>query len=99
MERADLTPDLVRCLVATIEPAWAALPVRPVERDGWDHATFRLGDAMSVRLPTADGYVPQVEKEARWLPVLARSLPLPVPEPIAQGRPACGFPRPWSVNR
>ncbi|MFN8621832.1 MAG: aminoglycoside phosphotransferase family protein, partial [Chloroflexota bacterium] len=77
----------------------AALPVRPVERDGWDNATFRLGDAMSARLPTADGYVPQVEKEARWLPVLARSLPLPVPEPIAQGRPACGFPRPWSVNR
>jgi aminoglycoside phosphotransferase (APT) family kinase protein len=99
MDRRALTTSLVRCLVARSFPAWADLPVRPVERDGWDNATFRLGDDLSVRLPTADGYVPQVEKEHRWLPVLGRALPVPIPEPIAIGAPGCGFDRPWSVRR
>jgi hypothetical protein len=31
--------------------------------------------------------------------VLARQLPLPIPEPLAKGEPGCGFPRPWSVYR
>jgi hypothetical protein len=29
--------------------------------DGWDNRTFRLGDAMSVRLPSAEAYTAQVE--------------------------------------
>src|SRR5271154_5510117 len=41
----------------------------------------------------------QVDKEHRWLPVLAPQLPLPVPEPLAKGEPGCGFPRSWSVYR
>lgn len=52
---------------------------------------------MSVRLPTADEYAAQVDKEHRWLPVLAPELPLAVPQPLARGVPGCGFPRPWSV--
>lgn len=99
MDRPRPNADLARCLVARSFPDWADLPVRPVARDGWDNATFRLGDALSVRLPTADGYVPQVEKEHRWLPVLARSLPVAIPEPIAVGEPGCGYDRPWSVRR
>ena len=54
---------------------------------------------IDVRLPSAPGYVPQVEKEHRWLPMLARQLPLPIPEPVAKDQPGCGFPRPWSVYR
>ncbi len=54
---------------------------------------------MSVRLPSAEQYVPAVHKEQRWLPVLAGQLPLPVPEPLAVGVPGCGFPWPWSVYR
>ena len=57
-------------------PEWAHLPVRPVELDGWDNTTFRLGDSLSVRLPSADGYTAQVDKEQRWLPFLAPQLPL-----------------------
>ena len=52
---------------------------------------FRLGDELSLRLPSAS-CVPQVAKEHRWLPVLARQLPLPIPEPVAMGRPGDGFP-------
>ena len=70
-----------------------------MDLDGWDNSTFRLGDTLSVRLPSADGYVPQVAKEHRWLPILGTALPLPIPEPVALAGPACGFPRPWSVYR
>lgn len=39
----------------------------------------------------------QVEKEHRWLPVLAQHLPLPIPEPIAVGQPSDEYPWPWSI--
>jgi aminoglycoside phosphotransferase (APT) family kinase protein len=99
MEAAAVTPELVSRLVAMQFPEWAHLPVRPVALDGHDNTTLRLGDDLSVRLPSADAYVPQVEKEHRWLPFLASRLPLPIPEPVARGGPAPGFPRPWSVYR
>jgi len=73
--------------------------VRPVEVDGWDNRTYRLGDQLTVRLPTANGYVPAVDKENRWLPVLAPHLPVPIPVPVASGRPAEGYPFPWSIRR
>jgi aminoglycoside phosphotransferase (APT) family kinase protein len=99
VEKAAITPELVSRLVATQFPEWAHLPVAPVDLDGHDNTTFRLGDEFSVRLPSADSYVPQIEKEHRWLPFLAPHLPLPIPEPVARGVPALGFPRPWSVYR
>jgi aminoglycoside phosphotransferase (APT) family kinase protein len=99
MDKADITPALVASLVAAQFPQWADLPVRPVELDGWDNTTYRLGEEMSVRLPSADRYTLQVDKEHRWLPILARRLPLPIPEPLVKGVPGCGFPRPWSVYR
>lgn len=77
---------------------WAGLSVTPVAFNGYDNTTFRLGDELSVRLPRAS-CVPQVAKEHRWLPVLARQLPLPIPEPVAIGQPGEGFPGPWSVYR
>jgi aminoglycoside phosphotransferase (APT) family kinase protein len=54
---------------------------------------------MTVRLPSAESYVAQVEKEHRWLPELAPQLPLPIPVPLAKGAPAEGYPWPWSVYR
>jgi len=98
VRKADIS-GLVSRLVAAQFPQWAGLPVRPVDADGWDNATFRLGEGMLVRLPSAAEYVPGVRKEQRWLPVLAGQLPLPIPELLAAGGPACGFPRPWSVYR
>lgn len=93
----DINAGLVRRLLAAQFPAWADLPITPAEPQGWDNRTFRLGTELSVRLPSAAGYVPQVEKEHRWLPVLAPQLPLPIPTPVALGRPGEDFPWPWSV--
>ncbi|MFI5775258.1 aminoglycoside phosphotransferase family protein [Streptomyces sp. NPDC051658] len=95
----DISADLVRSLVRDQFPEWGDLPVRRVERQGWDNRTFRLGGELAVRLPSAEGYAAGVEKEDRCLPVLSQYLPLPVPEPVAIGRPAAGYPLPWSVRR
>jgi aminoglycoside phosphotransferase (APT) family kinase protein len=97
--RAGIDAELVRRLVAGQFPQWAHLPVTPVKVDGWDNRTYRLGDDMTVRLPTHDSYVPAVDKEDRWLPVLAPFLPVPIPSPLAKGEPAEGYPFRWSVRR
>lgn len=96
-DRVTLDASLVRDLVAAQFPQWTQLPVTPVAQGGWDNQTFHLGDTMSVRLPSAAGYVPQIDKEHRWLPWLAERLSLPVPTPIAKGEPALGYDWPWSI--
>ena len=95
----DINSSLVRQLVNAQFPQWAALPIAPVAFDGWDNRTFRLGDDMSVRLPSAEGYIAQVDKEHRWLPRLAPHLPLSIPTPLAMGVPACGYPWHWSIYK
>lgn len=95
--RSGIDAALVKRLVAAQFPQWADLDVTPVEFDGWDNRTFHLGDDKSVRLPSGSGYVAQVAKEHRWLPSLAPQLPLPIPVPLAKGRPALGYPHDWSV--
>lgn len=96
--RAGIDAALVRRLIAAQFPEWRGLPVIPVANDGWDNRTYRLGDDMTVRLPTAEGYVPAVAKENHWLPRLAPMLPVPVPPVLAMGVPGEGYPFPWSVR-
>ncbi len=98
-DRTLIDASLVRRLVDDQFPQWSELPIRTVELDGWDNRTFRLGSELSVRLPTGSWYAKQVEKEQRWLPVLAPQLPLPIPVPVARGAPGVGYPFPWSVYR
>ena len=90
---------LVRRLVDIQFPQWKDLPVRPVALSGWDNRSFHLGKRMLVRMPSAAEYVGQVEKEYRWLPILAPQLPLPIPVPLAIGEPAEGYPWRWSIYR
>lgn len=97
--RAGITVGLVRALIAEQAPQWAGLPVSPVAVDGWDNRTYRLGSHLSVRLPTAEHYVPAIAKEDRWLPFLAPQLPVRIPEPVFTGEPGAGYPFPWSVRR
>jgi aminoglycoside phosphotransferase (APT) family kinase protein len=90
---------LARRLVDRQFPHWSDLPIEPMELDGWDNRSFRLGWELTVRLPSGDWYAEQVDKEQRWLPVLAPLLPLPIPEPVARGEPDAGYPYAWSVYR
>lgn len=99
MDRERIDAALAARLVAQQFPEWADLPVEPVELSGWDNRTFRLGPTMTVRLPSAEGYVASVEKELTWLPRLAPLLPLPIPVPVAAGAPSDEYPWPWSIRR
>ncbi|MEV0096478.1 aminoglycoside phosphotransferase family protein [Streptomyces sp. NPDC050738] len=96
--RAGIDAALVKRLIAAQFPQWSALDVAPVEVEGWDNRTYRLGDDMTVRLPTAAGYAPAVDKENHWLPLLASQLPVAVPPVLAKGAPGEGYPYPWSVR-
>jgi aminoglycoside phosphotransferase (APT) family kinase protein len=96
-QRVTVDTGQVRRLVSDQFPRWADLAVRPVSSSGWDNFTFHLGEGMVARLPSAAEYALAVEKEQRWLPVLAPRLPLPIPVPLAQGRPGADYPFPWSV--
>ena len=80
-------------------PQWADLPVRSIDAGGWDNKSFHLGEQMIVRLPSASAYSAQVEKEQLWLPRLAPLLPLPIPKPLAMGKPTSGYPWNWSIYR
>lgn len=97
--RAGIDAALVRRLIAGQFPQFRDLPLRPVEVDGWDNRTYRLGEDMTVRLPTHESYTPAIDKEDRWLPVLAPHLPVPIPVPLAAGVPDAGYPFPWSIRR
>jgi aminoglycoside phosphotransferase (APT) family kinase protein len=103
--RADL-PDkvstsvsLVARLLATQFPQWADLPIKPVPSDGTQHALYRLGEDMVVRLPQVEDADGQARKEFQWLPLLAPCLPLAIPIPLVMGNPADGYPWHWSIYR
>ena len=95
----EITSETVRRLVVEQLPQWAGLPVTEVPEQGNDNRTFRLGDELALRLPSAEGYVAGVAKEDRYLPLLARHLSISVPVPMATGWPGAGYPFPWSVRR
>ena len=90
---------LVARLLAAQFPRWADLTIERVEPSGTDNAIYRLGADMAVRLPRqrSSGDVPA--EEFRWLPMLAPQLPLAIPEPIALGEPAEGYPCQWLICR
>ena len=97
--RAGIDAGLVKRLVKAQFPQWSELAVEPVKVDGWDNRTYRLGEELTVRLPTAAAYAPAVDKEDEWLPRLAPHLPVAVPEPVGKGVPGEGYVFNWSVRR
>src|SRR5688572_27099028 len=95
-DEVEVDAGLVRRLVASQLPHWAALPLEPVHPLGTDNANYRLGKDMVVRLPRIPRSVSALEKELEWLPTLGQ-LPLETPRPLAAGQPGEGFPFPWAV--
>ncbi|MGI5323988.1 aminoglycoside phosphotransferase family protein [Actinomadura nitritigenes] len=95
----DTDAGLVRRLVRGRFPEWAALPVERIASGGTVNAVYRLGSALSVRLPLTAGGVRALEHETRWLPELAPGLPVAIPAVAGTGGPAEGFPWPWAVHR
>ena len=99
VDEVDTNVSLVRQLLNTQFPHWANLPIRHAHSTGTGNALYRLGDDMVVRLPRIPSVVGQVDKEQKWLPILAPLLPLNIPVPIVKGKPSDGYPWHWSVYR
>jgi aminoglycoside phosphotransferase (APT) family kinase protein len=97
--KLEVTAKTAALLINEQFPQFSHLPIRPVDHGGNDNRTFRLGDEMSIRLPSAEEYVRQVEKEQKWLPKIEPHLPLPIPQPIAMGMPSEGYPWNWSIYK
>lgn len=97
-DEVDVDVDLVRRLLAAQFPHWAGLALERVEPAGTDNAIFRLGDAMSIRLPRIGWAADQPELEHTWLPRLAPQLPLVIPVPLALGEPGEGYPHRWAIH-
>lgn len=98
-DQVDVGVDVVRALLRAQHPRWADLPIRPLAAGGTVNAVFRLGDALSVRLPLTASGVDALVREARWLPRIAPVVPLPTPTVVATGEAGPGYPFPWAVHR
>lgn len=92
----DITPDLVRSLLAEQHPDLAGRSLTAFAA-GWDNEHYRLGEDLLVRLPRRRASARLIENEQRWLPSLQPHLPVPVPVPVRVGRPGPGFPWAWSI--
>lgn len=97
--KLNIDSTLVRKLIDEQFPRWADLPIIGVARSGWDNRTFKLGNELLVRLPSAESYTAQVPKEQQWLSYLGEQLSIQVPHPVEQGIPGYGYPWAWSVYR
>lgn len=95
----EFEPDAVRREVARQFPQWSDLPVSPVERQGHDNRTFRIGRELSARIPCHRMYVEHGTYEFEGLPRLARQLSLPIPAPVERAAAGPEIPWPWLVLR
>jgi aminoglycoside phosphotransferase (APT) family kinase protein len=99
-DEIPIDEELVRSLLGTLPaPSYDGLPLRRLDSTGSTNALFRLGDDLLVRLPRQPGGTATIEKERRWLSYVAPSLPVAVPEVVAMGEPALGYPERWAVVR
>lgn len=86
-------------LIRTQFPRWHGLPLTKLDHGGTDHAIYRLGDELAVRLPLIDWAKDQPALDFAVLPRLAPHLPVAVPEPLELGEPTENYPYQWSVVR
>ena len=98
-DEPDVDDELVRRLVREQFPRWSDLPVRRLVSGGTTNAIFRIGRGLTARLPLTAGGTDGLHRERRWLPVLARASPVPVPTVVAIGRPGAGYPWEWAAHR
>ncbi len=98
-DEVDIDTDLVRRLVAEQFPHLNDLPVTEFSSTGTVNAIYLLGDELCVRLPRVQRWAGGLERECKWLPLLAPSLTLQVPEPVVKGLPTSYYPFVWAIFR
>lgn len=63
--REAITVELATRLIRDQFPQWGERPISEVDLPGWDNRTFRLGQQLSIRMPSGPSYALQVAKEQR----------------------------------
>jgi len=96
-DKFEITLSLVKNLIEKQFPKWSHLPIDPFKLSGWDNRVFHLGEEMFIRLPSAERYASQVQKEQKWLPILASHLSFTISKPLALGKPSKDYPWNWSI--
>lgn len=94
-----ITAELARKLIIQQFPEYGHLPVTPVEKQGHDNRTYRLGSHMLIRMPTAESYALKVPKEQEILPKLKPYLSIDIPCPLKMGVPSGDYPYPFSIYK
>jgi aminoglycoside phosphotransferase (APT) family kinase protein len=95
----DIDSELVRRLLAEQFPELIGLPITAFCSTGTVNAIFRIGDDLYARLPRMHQGSACLDKERLWLPRLAPLLSLRIPEPVAKGELASGYPYTWAIYR
>ncbi|WP_422376318.1 aminoglycoside phosphotransferase family protein [Roseibium sp.] len=95
----NIDEHLVSALICRQFPQFADLPIEPVTKQGWDNLTYRLGEALSVRLPRDACYAAAVAKESDVLRQIGGHLSVEVPQVVATGKASEDYPLPWSIRR
>ena len=90
--------SLVRKLIANQFPDLRNLPVMPIKKQGHDNRTFRLGNELTVRLPSHPSYADAVKKEATALEALGGQLSVETPKIFGLGKPSREYQLPWSIR-
>ena len=97
MEKTTINKLLAHNLISQQFPEYADLPITDVEKQGHDNRTYRLGEHMLIRMPTAANYALKVPKEYELLPGLAKRLSVNIPAPIKRGKTSTDYPYPFSI--
>ncbi|MCP5369392.1 MAG: phosphotransferase [Rickettsiaceae bacterium] len=98
-QKLNITLELAKKLINSQFPEYAGLTVTEVEQQGHDNRTYRIGDDMLIRMPTAESYALKVPKEQELLPKLAKHLSIAIPAPIKIGKLSEDYPYPFSIYK
>ena len=91
--------DLAYKIIKKQFPEYSHLDIKSVEKQGHDNRTYRIGNDMLIRMPTAESYALKVPKEQELLPKLAKHLSVAIPAPIKMGKPSKDYPYPFSIYK
>ena len=94
----ELTADQAAALIRGPFPEIGDVALAPLGA-GWDNQAWLVNDAWVFRFPRRRIAASLITTEVRWLPELARHLPVPVPVPIFAGQPGDGYPYPFAGYR
>jgi aminoglycoside phosphotransferase (APT) family kinase protein len=101
-DQLAISEETVRRLVGEQFPEWSKLDVRPVASEGTANAIFRIGPELAARFPLRanDPTIVRaaLESEQAAARELSSHVSVPVPKPVALGRPGAGYPLPWAVQ-